>query len=79
LKFSQNANLLKEMEETGEKEFVECAPRDRRWGIGLGIANPKCSNKSKWRGKNWLGECLSEARLHCRSATEPLLVDFKSA
>ena len=31
LKFSQNAELLKEMEETGEREFVECAPRDRRF------------------------------------------------
>ena len=30
LKFSQNEHLLEDMVNTGDKEFVECAPRDTR-------------------------------------------------
>lgn len=42
--------------------LVEASPRDRLWGIGLGSRNPKALSRSQWRGKNWLGQCLTEVR-----------------
>jgi len=29
---------------------------------GLSKDNPRASNRSKWRGTNWLGEILTEVR-----------------
>ena len=63
LKFQQSEELRMTMEKTGETALVECAPRDRRWGIGLGRDNPRALQPSKWRGTNWLGQCLVRARL----------------
>ena len=76
LKFGQNNEIWKELDKTGESLLVECAPRDTRWGIGLGVNNPKCTDRKKWRGTNWLGQCLTEARGHIRNGTEPGLHDL---
>ena len=76
LKFSQNQTLREEMLKTEGRTFVECAPRDRRWGIGLGINNPRAVIRSKWRGSNWLGECLDSSRAHIMAGTEPLSKDL---
>ena len=59
LKFNQNQKMWQQMKEAGaDKHFVECSPKDKRWGIGLDINNPKCLDPSKWQGENWLGQCL---------------------
>ena len=42
--------------------FFKASPRDRRWGIGLGINNPKGMDRTKWRGKNQLGDVLNRLR-----------------
>ena len=76
LKFSQNEVLWQQMERTEGRTFVECAPRDRRWGIGLGTKNPLCVNRNKWRGLNWLGECLDATRAHIKAGTEPASQKF---
>ena len=62
VQFSQNSDLLAELERTGSNQLVECAPRDTRWGIGLGYNNPAAADRARWRGSNWLGECLTAAR-----------------
>ena len=64
------------MLKTEGRTFVECAPRDQRWGIGLGINNPRAVIRSKWRGSNWLGECLDSSRAHIMAGTEPLSKDL---
>lgn len=41
---------------------MEAAPRDRTWGIGMGAKNPKATDRTQWRGKNWLGQALTDVR-----------------
>lgn len=61
-KFSQNADCLSVMRQTGTKVLVEAAPRDRIWGIGMGAANENARRPELWRGQNQLGFALMEVR-----------------
>ena len=60
--FSQDAVLKEALLGTEGTMMVEAAPRDTVWGIGLGAKNPKAMNRQQWRGKNWLGEILTQVR-----------------
>lgn len=60
-KFSSPA-LRQILLDTGDKEIVEASPYDRIWGIGLGTDDPRCLDKSKWQGTNWLGIAIMEVR-----------------
>ena len=62
LQFSQNAELKEALFATRGTTLVEAAPRDTIWGIGLGAKNPKARSRQEWRGKNWLGQILTEVR-----------------
>lgn len=70
-KFSQNQELLDQLINTQGTTLVEASPFDRIWGIGLGPDHQNAKNRSKWRGKNWLGEILTEVR-------EKLITDMKA-
>lgn len=70
-KFSQNPDLLALLLRTGSKTLVEASPTDRIWGIGLAADDPRATNRSAWRGKNWLGEALMRVRAELRGATAP--------
>jgi len=61
-KFTQNADLLKTLMATGGQTLVEASPADNLWGIGLRATDPRAKNRSTWRGKNWLGQALTEVR-----------------
>lgn len=61
-KFSQNIELLNFIKLTNKRILVEASPRDRIWGIGMGINNPNVENPLAWRGKNLLGFALTEVR-----------------
>jgi ribA/ribD-fused uncharacterized protein len=61
-KFTQNKELKKILLETKGTILVEASPNDTIWGIGLSIENPDRFDKSKWKGKNWLGEILTDVR-----------------
>jgi ribA/ribD-fused uncharacterized protein len=61
-KFSQNPELKQQILETGDAIIVECSPRDRKWGIGMGKNNPDATNPDKWRGRNLLGKTLMRVR-----------------
>jgi len=64
LKFSQNPDLLEFLETTGSKILVEASPYDPHWGIGMSKADAEIVGPEDWRGTNWLGWCLMEAREH---------------
>ena len=61
-KFSQNEEFKKILLSTGERMIVEASPVDRIWGIGLDSSDPAVFDLNRWRGHNWLGLCIMEAR-----------------
>ena len=61
-KFTQNITLKNELLNTKGRLLVEASPYDTIWGIGLSEEDPKSRVKAKWRGKNWLGEILTQVR-----------------
>ncbi len=61
-KFTQNPKLKEKLLETEGTTIVEASPYDCIWGIGLGEEDPEHFDRSKWKGKNWLGEILTQVR-----------------
>ena len=63
-KFSQNAELLAQLEATGTSILAECAVKDCIWGIGLSMKDPDRFSVNKWKGQNLLGYSLMLVRKH---------------
>ena len=61
-KFSQNGDLLDKLLATGVDMLAECAVKDRIWGIGLSLDDPRRFDKTLWEGQNLLGYTLMMAR-----------------
>ena len=61
-KYSQNPMLLDLLSKTKGTTLVEASPYDRIWGIGLAEDDPKAQKRETWKGKNLLGEILTEVR-----------------
>uniref|UniRef100_A0A6B2LN51 NADAR domain-containing protein n=1 Tax=Arcella intermedia TaxID=1963864 RepID=A0A6B2LN51_9EUKA len=61
-KFQQNPELKEKLLATGDKILVEASPYDKIWGIGIEGHHPDARNPKKWRGKNYLGQCLMAVR-----------------
>lgn len=59
-KFSQNDDLKLYLLSTKNRYLVEASKWDKIWGIGISLLEAKRGDK--WRGTNWLGECLMEVR-----------------
>jgi len=61
-KFGRDPALRAYLLGTANRVLVEASPRDRIWGIGLGAADERAVDPSRWRGSNLLGFSLMEAR-----------------
>ncbi|MCD7809669.1 MAG: NADAR family protein [Erysipelotrichaceae bacterium] len=61
-KFKQNGDLKTELLNTGNSFLVECAVKDKIWGIGLSMNNPDRYSRIKWQGQNLLGYTLMMVR-----------------
>ncbi|MCM1496727.1 MAG: NADAR family protein [Bacteroides sp.] len=61
-KFSQNADLKKQLISTENAILAECAVKDCIWGIGLSMNNPDRFDREKWKGQNLLGYALMMVR-----------------
>ena len=61
LKFQQNPDLLKVLLKTTGL-IAECNPKDKIFGIGLTIDDPKAADRNNWKGANLLGETLVSIR-----------------
>jgi ribA/ribD-fused uncharacterized protein len=62
LKFSQNRKLKKYIRDTNNALLVEASPVDKIWGIGLKFDHPDVQHIDRWKGTNYLGECLMFVR-----------------
>lgn len=62
LKFSQNQELLNFLLSTEYRLLVQANPYDKIWGIGMDEIEASKTPQHKWKGKNWLGECLVQVR-----------------
>ena len=69
-KFSQNADLKKQLLDTGDAWLVECAHSDIIWACGIRLNEDERFDASKWRGQNILGFALMEVRSILRKAEE---------
>ena len=61
-KFFQNKTFRDILMDTGDRVLVEAAPWDKVWGIGMGVDDLDILDKSKWKGKNFLGFALTETK-----------------
>lgn len=61
-KFSQNEFLKGRLLDTKNSILAECAVKDRIWGIGLSLTDPKRLIPSEWKGQNLLGYVLMMVR-----------------
>lgn len=61
-KFSQNEDLRDALLDTGNAILAECAVKDKVWGIGLSMTDPKRLDPALWRGQNLLGFALMMVR-----------------
>ncbi len=61
-KFSQNEDLKKQLKATENCILAECAVKDKIWGIGLSMKDPKRLEIEKWNGQNLLGYALMMVR-----------------
>jgi ribA/ribD-fused uncharacterized protein len=61
-KFGRHPELAEVLRATGERVLVEASPRDRIWGIGLGVRHPDAHDPGAWRGQNLLGFALMDIR-----------------
>ncbi len=61
-KFSQNEILREQLLSTGDAILVECALKDRIWGIGRAMNDPQIFDINSWNGQNLLGYTLMLVR-----------------
>ena len=66
-KFSQNESLRSKLLDTKYSTLVECAVKDRIWGIGLSMTDPKRLIQTEWQGQNLLGYALMMVRDRLKS------------
>lgn len=62
-KFNQHEDFRKLLISTKGTELVEASPYDRIWGIGIGVNDPRFSDRTQW-GENLLGKVLEIVRSH---------------
>lgn len=61
-KFRNSPLLMKEILATAGTTLVEASDKDVLWGVGLSKDNPLIYDRKNWRGKNWLGQVLTQLR-----------------
>ena len=66
-KFSQNESLRSKLLDTKYSTLAECAVKDRIWGIGLSMTDPKRLIQTEWQGQNLLGYALMMVRDRLKS------------
>lgn len=68
-KFTQNKKLQDFLLSTGNNLIIEASPRDKFWGVGIDLHNPKIWNTRSWQttAENKLGQMLMQLRREIRN------------
>merc|ERR1711879_146462 len=61
-KFSKTHSLQPILLNTGDRVIAEATTRDKNWGIGIDVGDPRAQKPCEWNGTNILGWALMEAR-----------------
>lgn len=61
-KFIQNVELKDFLLRTKDTTLIEASPRDKIWGVGVGLQNPNLFEPDHWCGQNRLGKVLEKVR-----------------
>lgn len=59
---TQDVACIKKLKDTKDAVLAECAVKDRIWGIGLSMNDPKRVILEQWKGQNLLGYTLMMVR-----------------
>merc|ERR1719343_333289 len=70
-KFRQAPELKSVLQGTGDRLIAEATTRDKNWGIGIDLGDPRVRDPSMWRGANILGWALMGARRALREESAP--------
>ena len=65
-KFFQNKDLLGILLDTEDVLLAECAPNDKKWGIGVASDDDRRYDVREWTGHNLLGRILMDVREEMR-------------
>lgn len=76
-KFRQNKELAELLLATGDAILVECAVKDRIWGIGLNMRDDDRFDMRKWKGQNLLGFALMEVRKSLNIQKKQVFISHK--
>lgn len=61
-KYTQNAELMKMLLDTGVRTLGEASSGDLFWGTGIGLRDPGAFNVTYWAGQNQMGLLLKNIR-----------------
>ena len=61
-KFRDDPQMLAKLLSTRGTTLVEASDIDKLWGVGLSKSNPLIYDRKNWKGKNWLGQVLTQLR-----------------
>ncbi len=62
LKVRQHPEIAKALVATGTAPLGEAAPRDKVWGIGLGVERARAMDPALWPGRNLMGKAWETVR-----------------
>ena len=72
-KFVASPDLCSLLLSTGDKIIAEATRKDKIWGIGIDVGDPRVQDPKQWKGTNVLGFALMKAREQLRNDAKAVI------
>ena len=72
-KFAASPDLCSLLLSTGDKIIAEATRKDKIWGIGIDVGDPRVQDPKQWKGINVLGFALMKAREQLRNDAKAVI------